>query len=176
MFYSKLQHDTANLLDGSNEITICAWVYAAGLGGGSEGSILRLDEDGSALIFGHDTSGNRLNWYAGTGKWWFPITDALWLPVSLAYNKSTTDYPRVRVNFADVTETQVNTPTPNPNVVAGYCVGNEKGQSRGWNGGIAHIQVFNRMLSAAEMDACLRAPGSVKQSLRLWLPMTKLAT
>jgi hypothetical protein len=131
-----------------------------------------MDEDGSALTFGHHTTADTLNWKAGVGKWTFPITDGVWLPVSLSYDKSTTNFPIVRVNFGDVTETQTNAPSPNPDVVAGYCVGNEKGQSRGWNGKIAHVQVFNRLLSAAEKDACLRTPGSITNGLRLWLPMT----
>jgi hypothetical protein len=54
----------------------------------------------------------------------------------------------------------------------GYCVGNFSNQTHTWDGRIAHVQVFNRILSAAEMDACLRDPGSVKAGLRLWLPMS----
>jgi hypothetical protein len=50
-------------------------------------------------------------------------------------------------------------------------VGNLSGQNNTWDGRIAHVQIFNRILSAAEMDACLKDPGSVKHGLRLWLPM-----
>jgi hypothetical protein len=48
-------------------------------------------------------------------------------------------------------------------------------QTNTWEGRIAHVQVFNRLLSAAEMEACLKDPGSVRHSLRLWLPMTSAA-
>jgi hypothetical protein len=54
----------------------------------------------------------------------------------------------------------------------GYCVGNLSNQSQTWNGRIAHVQIFDRLLSPAEMDACMRTPGSVTRGLRLWLPMT----
>ena len=51
-------------------------------------------------------------------------------------------------------------------------MGNHAAQTRTWDGRITQVQVFNRILSATEMDASLRAAGSVTESLRLWLPMT----
>jgi hypothetical protein len=39
---------------------------------------------------------------------------------------------------------------------------------------IAHPQAFNRILSVAEMDAAALTPGSVRNGLKLWLPMTNV--
>jgi hypothetical protein len=79
------------------------------------------------------------------------------------------------VNFLDVAENQLNTPQGNQvTMEAGYCVGNDTTQAHGWKGQIAHVQVFNRQLTPAEQDACLREPGSVTNGLRLWLPMVNL--
>jgi hypothetical protein len=80
--------------------------------------------------------------------------------------------PAARVNFATATVSEVSEPNDGPgSPSAGYCIGNISDASKTWDGRIAHVQIFNRILSAAEMDACLQAPGSVTNGLRLWLPM-----
>jgi hypothetical protein len=138
-----------------------------------------LDEGGSTLIFGHDDSANTLSWLAafaggGIGEWTFPATDGKWIPISLIYDKSLPgNDPQVRVNFLNVDNlTDANPPGGTASVPNGYCVGNDSEQSSGWDGKIAHLQVFNRILPASERDACLQAPGSITNGLRLWLPMT----
>jgi hypothetical protein len=109
----------------------------------------------------------------GNSVYTFPVKDGVWSAVSLTYDKSSpTTAPQVRVNFVDVTETISHSSGTALAINTGYCVGNDSSQTKGWNGRIAHLQVFNRQLSAAEQDACLREPGSVTNGLRLWLPMT----
>jgi hypothetical protein len=184
---SKIQNNDANILNGSNEITICVWVKAEGWGGGDFGSIFRLDEDGSSLILGHDDSAHTLDWWitatggsgsnVGVGVWNFPATDGGWRAVSITYDHSMlATTPVAQVNFGDVTETLVDGIGTTPvTPLTGYCVGNWSGGSRAWDGKIAHLQVFNRILTQAEKDACLRVPGSVKDGLRLWLPRMALS-
>jgi hypothetical protein len=44
---SRVQNDSANVLEDSNEVTICAWVYPEGQGetsGGAGGAVIALDE------------------------------------------------------------------------------------------------------------------------------------
>jgi hypothetical protein len=176
---SRLMKTDADVLAGSSNITVCVWVWAAGLGENNLGTILRLDEDGSAILLGHPSSANTLHWVGkftgGNGEWTFPVTDGTWRPVSVTYNKSNpANDPVARVNFADVTETEVASPNPmgSPQAInTGYCVGNDSTQVRTWNGKIAHLQVFDRILSTTEQDAALQAPGSIRNGLRLWLPM-----
>jgi hypothetical protein len=114
----------------------------------------------------------------GSAKWTFPVSDGKWSAVALTYDKSSSDTPPgVRVNFVGVTPDNAQ---QNPGIDPvpadpGYCVGNETNGTRTWNGKLAHIQVFNRILTPAEQDACLREPGSVTSGLRLWLPMTTAA-
>jgi hypothetical protein len=166
---SKLQHDLANVLDGSDEITVCVWVNSAA---SNDGYVLLFDEAGSGLNFHHPASSNTLAWLAGFApgfrQWSFPATDGAWHAVSIKYNRSNyTNTPEIRVDFTLVTLTPSGTGTGSPSTVDnGYSVGS------GWEGKIAHLQVFNRLLSEAEQEACLRAPGSVPKGLRLWLPMT----
>jgi hypothetical protein len=174
---SKLQNDTANLLAGQSNITICAWVNAAGFGEGNNGTVIRLDEGGSVLILHHPNSADTLSWYVSyttqDGQWTFPVTDEVWQPIALTFSTSSTNAPQVRVNFADVDPTPVSNPSGTvPSIEPGYCVGNDNNQGTTWNGRIAHVQVFNRILSTDEQDDCLREPGSVTNGLRLWLPMS----
>ena len=175
---SKLENTTADLLEGSTEVTICAWIYPQGAGEANAGVVTAIDEAGSAVRLQHN-SGTALRLIdvrdATNGEWTFPITNNAWNAVALTYDRVDpfNNPPRVRVNLLDVTETPVEA-ADGIHVPAGvgYCVGNLSNQSQTWNRRIAHVQVFNRMLSPAEMDACLRTPGSISRGLRLWLPMT----
>jgi hypothetical protein len=75
------------------------------------------------------------------------------------------------VDFEDVTPSgSAGTGTP-VSASIGYCIGNI-GSTHTWDGRLAQVQVFNRRLSSSEMDSALRSPGSIKNGLRLWLPMT----
>jgi hypothetical protein len=173
---SKLENGAANVLDGSNEITVCVWVKAKTFTGSNPRLVFCLPADAGQLHLNHHTSANTMGWSAflgGSATWTFPIKDGAWQAISVVYNRSHMDNnPTVRVNFAEVTEPDVS-PTGSPGAVLnGYCVGKASNQNNGWDGWIAHLQVFNRPLSATEQDACLREPGSVTNGLRLWLPMT----
>jgi concanavalin A-like lectin/glucanase superfamily protein len=169
---SKLQHDLANVLDGSNEITVCVWVNSAA---SNQGAALLFDDTGSALQLLHSATAHTLTWVAGfapgSQQWSFPADDGEWHAVSITHDKSShNNDPDIRVDFVAVTESQSGSGTSGPsNVFDGYSVGS------GWNGKIAHMQVFNRLLSEAEQEACLRVPGSVTNGLRLWLPMTHIS-
>jgi hypothetical protein len=112
--------------------------------------------------------------YGPLGEWTFPVKDNQWQAVALTHDLSpSTNEPQARVNFVDVTMMRVHAPDGNPEPFpAGYCVGNDTAMEKTWNGRIAHVQVFNRILTASEQDACLREPGSVTNGLRLWLPMS----
>jgi hypothetical protein len=173
---SKLENDAANILDGSNEITVCVWVKANTFTGSSQRLVFCLSEDAGQLHLNHQTSADTMGWSAlltGSATWTFPVKDGAWQAISVVYDRSlSTNDPIVRVNFADVTESNAS-PAGSPGAVPdGYCVGNDSTQSFGWDGQIAHLQVFNRILQPDEQDACLRKPGSVTNGLRLWLPMT----
>jgi hypothetical protein len=174
---SKLINTTANVFDGeSDTVTICVWVYAAP----NSGFIFVFNEAGDAIqLKHHATNANTMSYISGftaqTGTWTFPAPDGQWNAIAITHDRSSaSNTPVIRVNFTAVTATPEGaTPTgglrePDP----GYCVGNYSGGSAVWNGRIAHLQAFNRIiLSTDELEACQRAPGSVTKDLRLWLPM-----
>lgn len=173
---SKLEN-TAAALTITTQITICAWVFADSTGEGGTGRILCLDELANAVIVRQETTsliGILLGWSTPTyARWTVPAALGRWHALVLSYDwGSTANNPEVRVNFAGVTASE--TVAPSGTAVApaaGYCVGNVTGQTSTWGGEIAHVQVFNRLLSAAEMDDALRTPGSVTSGQRLWLKM-----
>jgi hypothetical protein len=157
---SKLAHTSADVLNGSNDITICAWVYPVSSGEGGEGVVVALDESASGVALRHD-SGSTLALWAnfGTtdGKWVFPVKHNKWSAVAVTYNKSSTsNSAQARVDFVDMTETPTMPAGSLPGVNSGHCVGNINDGSKAWDGRIANVQIFNRILSAAEMDAALR--------------------
>jgi hypothetical protein len=177
---SKLQNDPADLFDGSTEMTFFAWINPASLGEGNSGFLSTLALDGAtAGIWMECSSGPKLGLVAnfGTtdGSWNVPMALNTWSAIAISYDADDeSKIPTFRVNFANVSHGTFSNPDGSlPNLTkTGYCIGNFPNQNFTWNGRIAHVQIFNRLLSVAEMDACLRAPGSIPTGLRLWLPMS----
>ncbi|MGI0026159.1 MAG: hypothetical protein ACREA4_13570, partial [Nitrososphaera sp.] len=154
-----------------------AWSFARSLGEVA-GAIVSIDENfNSCVFFNHPTTTDTLRFstiVAGTdGNWTFPGAYNQWNAVAIRYDGSNTaNDPEARVGFAPATITQIANPaavmvTPN----TGYCVGNRAANDRTWDGMLAHVQVFNVLLTDREMDQALRRPGSVRRGLSLWLPM-----
>jgi hypothetical protein len=174
---SKLQNNSANVLGSSEELTFCAWVYLRTLGEGNDGILVALDPTASGMWI-QCASGPKLAFIANfgitDGSWTFPVTTGRWISVAISYSKAQVEVdPKFRIDFVDVPPVEVSNPDgSSPNFGTGYCIGNLSGQNFTWDGRIAHVQIFNRILTVDEMDACLQAPGSVTNGLRLWLPMT----
>jgi hypothetical protein len=174
---SKLQHTSANLLDGEDVITICAWVYPISQGENNAGTVVASDEAGSSIVIHRDANSTLAFVAKATitnGKWTVPVVSNAWSAVAFTYNNLHESFdPAARINFVTVTPTEITEPNDSTGDDAtGYCVGNVSDGSKTWDGRIAHVQIFNRILTTTEMDACLQAPGSVTNGLRLWLPMT----
>jgi len=172
---SKLENTTADL-QVTTLSTFCVWALADGQGEGSLGHIIALDEAVSYMRFRHhnavDTLALSLITTGDDGIWTFPAPDLQWNAVAVSMDSSSlANDPIARVNFANVTVTETANPTLATTAPIGYCVGNNTGQLRTWDGMIAHVQIFNVILTAAEMDQSLRRPGSVRRGLKLWLPM-----
>jgi hypothetical protein len=178
---SKVLNADANVLDGSDTMTITAWVKAAGFGEGDFGTVLRLDEGGQ-IVLQHEGSSNTYGFVAVwksngnqvVATWTFGAQDNQWKCLQVTYDKSDVNNdPIVYVDGVAVTVNPgLTQPSGTPPVVEpGYSVGNDESGVVTWDGEIAQVQVHNRILSKAELDACRQAPGSVLQDLRLWLPM-----
>jgi hypothetical protein len=170
------------VLNGSQQITFCCWVNPDGQGENG-GYLLLLGPPGfgAQYIVRHAQEANKLEISKGdglgstAGKWTIPITDGAWNGICIRHDFSNDDNdPTVRVNFKKVTPTETvepedTTTSPDPD----YYVGNNSVQTQTWDGRIAQVQVFNKILTDAEADSALIVPGSVNATngLRLWLPM-----
>jgi hypothetical protein len=121
--------------------------------------VVALDESGSGVSLQRGTASSLAfvaKFSSTAGVWTCPVEDSTWTAVALTYTKSgdTSFDPKFRVNFADNDGPQTATPVGDPpNVNSGYCVGNIATQSAGWQGRIAHLQIFSRALSRSEQDA-----------------------
>jgi hypothetical protein len=89
---SKLENTTANLLSGSTEVTLCAWLYPIGQGETVStvgGVALALDETGSNLYLYHATSGQNLTFFADydttDNSSTFAVPHDTWTPVAIAH-------------------------------------------------------------------------------------------
>lgn len=179
----KFEHTTANILNSGNDFTFCGWVYAEGVGE-TEGRVFIFDETETTgfFILKHVSAANGsvgldINIDSTTdGSYRLTtFTDNAWNSVCISYDFSTTTTPVVRINSASVTPTVTTAVSPAPSGVAlpqtGVCVGNRNSQSRAWDGNLAHMQFWDRILSSTEMDQAVSAPGSVTSGLRLWWKM-----
>jgi hypothetical protein len=175
---SKLQNDDADVLDGEKKVTVCCWIYPDGVGESSNGYVIVLDElDGSeSFAVSHMSIDNHLliskKGSSAGGVWAIPISDGMWNAVCVRLDFSGNNPPTARVNFKKVTPTEIFTPSGIQTQPAeGYCVGNRNAGDRTWDGRIAHMQVFNDILTDGEADAALNSPGSFTTNRRLHLPM-----
>src|SRR3990167_433681 len=178
---SKLEHTTATGYDTAT-LTVVGWIFPDTTGEGGAGTLFITPEGASEgigtgfWVVRYNTTTNTLRVRAGfattIGTWTFPVTDAAWNAVAISHSVVAATPPVVRVNFADVTETQVAAGSGARQAVAsGYCIGNRSDSTRTWNGAIQHVQFFNVILTAEEMDAALLRPGSIQRGLVSWWPM-----
>jgi hypothetical protein len=111
---------------GSNELTICAWVYPIGEGESGFGTVVALPEGGNHLRLEH-ASGANLRFAAtfdSGGTWTFPVANDAWTAVAVSYSYSSSDSdPIIRVNFQNTSPTESSPSGVPDDIDAGYCVG-----------------------------------------------------
>lgn len=173
---SKLEHATAAGFD-ADTLTLLYWCFVTGAGEGVGGIVFALPETGGTTFVFRQAAGNqrfRSDRSVTNGNWDFSVPENQWSAVAIAYDRSlASNDPAVRVDFASASVSEISGPpdgTPEA-LTTGYCVGNQSNQSRTFEGRLAHVQFFNRILSAGECDQALRRPGSIRSGLVLWLPM-----
>lgn len=147
------------------QTTVAAWVYADGNGGSSfprilvtPGFYLNFRFDGlannNALDFATITtaSGSTVN-----GEWLAPpssISTGAWYHVAVSYDKSsTTNVPALYVNGIKASLTTLASPfIATPSYAGTSFIGNRPDLTRGWNGLIDDLRIYNRLLSDAEVQ------------------------
>lgn len=98
------------------------------------------------------------------------ITMDVWQPVAVTWDGvfTTASSVRLYVNGSEVSGYQTSTDgaTPVDNSAQVFRIGNNQAGSRTFNGFIAHVQIFNRVLNLNEIWAASYLPGSVRDGLQ----------
>jgi hypothetical protein len=139
---------TGNNIIGTNPVSVCAWIYPRGLGGSNVGRI--VDNNGLVLeVF----SSNRLQLSRDTN------THVVYSAVNtFSFNKWSHVCATVISNIANMYSNGVISGTPNQDLtttVAGgsnLAIGNSPTVARAFNGIIDDVRVYNRVLSAQEVQ------------------------
>ncbi len=185
---SKIQNDGATGL-AATLYTMLIWLNPISNGDASSAKIFMLSETGEAVQWRMD----------GTNSWAFEQrTDAdfprwlgptnifgfnRWHCVAITFDSTdvVNNDPRFyhintasnRLLMEEVTVTQTLTATGNPiSANPGYNVGNAPGQTRTFDGQLAYLQYWGRILTLAELNQAALIPGSITSNLKLYLPLT----
>ena len=182
---SKIENTTADVLDGELKVS-CLLAFNAVSTGEFNGLQWALDNGDSG---GPDSVIVTGRWVFG---WSFSTTNGQWrTPASsITFNEwywaaatfdATSDTNNALLWLAKVgTDRVLQSVNPtiqgNPAGTAdapgvGLMVGNRSDQARTWDGQLAHIQIWNRILSEAELIQAQLRPGSVRNGLRAWVAL-----
>lgn len=167
--------------------TICCWCNPATVGEGSNG---RIAQKGTGTtpnpgwIF-YTASGNKwgfgYRFNVSTGVWVSTnsISFDTWTYYTVTYdNSSTTNDPSMYLN--GVSETVIesiapgNTPTSDAGV--NLFIGNDSSGARTFDGMLAYLQMFDRVLTVPEIQETMRKPGSIRNGLVGFWPLTDSGT
>jgi len=152
------------------QTTVAAWVRADSNGGSSYPRILVMP--GCYFTFRFDGSANNkaldfattTNAFGTTvnGEWVAPpnsINSNVWYHVAVSYDKSSTaNVPALYVNGVKMSLTTLTSPSVTPPSYAGTTyIGNRLDLTRGWDGLIDDLRIYNRLLSDAEVQSLAEA-------------------
>ena len=150
----------------ATQTTMAAWVYADSQGGSSYPFI--LGAPGYHIIFRFDGSAHNRAFDFATATAanvttvngeWATATDSIntgaWYHVAVSYDKSNvTNQPVLYVNgVAAVAATLTAPSVTTPSYAGTTYIGNSPALTRGWDGLIDDLRIYNRLLSAAEVAA-----------------------
>jgi hypothetical protein len=158
----------------SAQTTVAAWVRADSKGSSSFPRILvtpgyyfnfRFDglANNNALDFATTTTANGAT---VDGEWLTPsnsINTGAWYHVTASYDKgSTTNVPALYINGVRMIVQTTTPPSVTPPSYAGTTyIGNRLDLTRGWDGLIDDLRIYNRLLSDAEVQSLAAAPPNL---------------
>lgn len=175
----------ADIVGTSPYFSIVVWMHPFTVGE-SQGRIFVLDEAGNALTllllgtdfrFSRVWSGGTASWDIGAGTpWAYNRTTCLFLTYD---GTSTANDPVLHTQMIGqdgglVPRTMSEVASPSGSLTApntGYTVGNRADTGRTFDGPLQQVQVWDRVLSRYEGQRAAHFPGSVRQGLRLHLPL-----
>ncbi len=185
---SLVSNTTASVLGTGNKFTMVVWLRPLTSGEGAQARAFALDEAGNAtaiLLGGGNVIQLARVFSGGTGNWGVTNTGAIWemgkwfcVAFTLDANEAAND-PRIWVSKLGADGGMVErTLTTNTNTTGtptaantGFTIGNRAAADRTWDGDIAFLQVFDRILTQSEIQDCAFRPGKVKKDRVLYAPL-----
>ncbi len=146
-------------------LTVAAWIKPAGLGGGNGGRIIDKDNNDEGWYFSlgaNNTLKFASDQFSGTSPSLTSANSAItlnsWQHVVATWNGSTAGGMQLFINGVLLTGTSAvagaNNTTTFPDNTTPFTIGNRPvDNARGFNGLIDDVRVYNRILSAAQIQA-----------------------
>lgn len=146
-----------------NQVTVASWVRCDGNGGGSfprivNGQSYRLifrmsnsNPGYQSVGFATELASNYGDWHSGSST----ISIGPWYHVAASYDRSSlTNTPVFYINGVKYPAQTIAMPAGNPTATngTGYIANNSAG-TRGWNGLLDDVRIYNRLLSDGEVFA-----------------------
>ena len=153
------------------QTTVTAWVRADSNGGSSYPRILvtpgcyfNFRFDGTATNALDFATTSTANGTTAAGEWVAPpnsVGIGGWYHVAVSYDKSSTaNVPALYVNGVKMSLTTLTSPSTNASSYAGTTyIGNRLDLTRGWDGLIDDLRIYNRLLSDAEVQLLAAPPN-----------------
>jgi len=154
-----------NAPGGTSQMTISAWIYKTGHGGDSDkGRIVQFGGTGAIQFYTSNT--NRLyfrtHWDGGSNGRWHTATSTItlneWIHVAVSYSgggSAPGSDPVLYINGIAQSITEDTTPTGDwRGITASDCyIGNKQTADAAWEGNLADIAIWNKILTADEIKA-----------------------
>ncbi len=145
----------SNLSLGTGALTICAWIKPRTEGGGNYGRIVTTSNE--AQVFAVSYQNNFEFTSNGTNILYAPVTWNVWTH-ACATRDATGVSSFIYKNGAVATTSSSGTPVSGG---ASTYIGNRNGADRAFDGRIDDVRIYNRQLSAKEVQSLYKAGGGV---------------
>lgn len=166
------------------QMTWAMWIWITGAGGGSFGRVV-TNTAGDRTMW-YDSAGGIFLWTVGFttfgGQWSIAIpSTGAWHHLAWTYDAgSTANDPIMYVDGSSVTVTEVQAPSGTLLTTGtAFLIGNRNDGIRHWNGKIAEVAHWNRILSAGEIATLGTSgftPGCIKSGLVAYWPLQGTAS
>lgn len=177
---------TGHALTTTNSVSILCWIKMTGYGEGGEGIILGRDEGNNAfrLFSASSVSGVKFRNITNDtpGEWNYALSLSTWYCVAVSFDRTNSPTPDpnfyireigVDSELINVSETENQTPIgASETPLSGYGHGANFSSTKTFNGLLARLQVWNAVVTEANLETASTAPGTYTTNIQLYIDDT----